>query len=148
MEPFDCELITEAFPAQPINTLSSLAFVIAAAYLWRRSHRLFGAVTAFVGVGAILFHGTPSVAASAVHDGALVAAFLGSGVLAWRRIRVGDLPLTSLIVAAVGILIWSRSRTGGPWCDPNTLIQGHAIWHVMAAWAVAALATKPSLEPT
>ncbi|NNF64101.1 MAG: hypothetical protein HKN07_07555 [Acidimicrobiia bacterium] len=146
METFDCELIRSAFPAQPINTLSSLAFIIAAAYLWRRRHRLFGTVIGLTGVGSILFHGNPSSLSSALHDGALVAAILGSGVLALRRIRLGAVPIASILVGAIGIVVWSTTRTGGSWCDPDALIQGHAVWHVMAAFAVGALAAKPTHE--
>ena len=51
---------------------------------------------------------------------------------------VGPLALLALS-AGVGRL----GATGGPWCNPKTLLQPHALWHVAAAvavawWAVAA----------
>ena len=41
-------------------------------------------------------------------------------------------------IAAVGSIlvalgIWSLSHGGGPWCDPHSLLQGHAIWHLLCA---------------
>jgi hypothetical protein len=44
--------------------------------------------------------------------------------------------------AAVGTLglafaIWTAARTGGPVCRPDSIVQGHAVWHVLdavAAW--------------
>jgi hypothetical protein len=31
-------------------------------------------------------------------------------------------------------------RTASPWCDPDSLLQGHAVWHLLAAAALAAWA--------
>lgn len=33
-------------------------------------------------------------------------------------------------------LIWEPSSTGGPLCDPDTLFQGHALWHILGAVAM------------
>lgn len=32
-------------------------------------------------------------------------------------------------------LFWFPSRTGGPWCRPDSLWQGHAAWHLLGAVA-------------
>ncbi len=32
--------------------------------------------------------------------------------------------------------IWIPSRTGGPLCAPDSLVQGHAIWHLLCAGSV------------
>ena len=32
--------------------------------------------------------------------------------------------------------VWNVSHTGGPWCDPHSLWQGHALWHLLSAVAV------------
>lgn len=37
---------------------------------------------------------------------------------------------------AVAFVIWNLSRTGGVWCDPNSLLQGHALWHMLSAVSV------------
>ena len=34
---------------------------------------------------------------------------------------------------ALAFLVWNLSRTGGPWCDPESLLQGHALWHFLTA---------------
>lgn len=40
--------------------------------------------------------------------------------------------LASLIVS---FIIWNLSRTGTPFCNPDSLIQGHAVWHLGTALA-------------
>ncbi len=60
----------------------------------------------------------------------------GSGRLAAYRLAVGS--------AATGAAFNLLGRTGGPLCDPDSLLQGHALWHVLTAvalgaWAVAVL---------
>lgn len=35
--------------------------------------------------------------------------------------------------------IWYPSRTGGPWCIPDSLIQGHGAWHLLDAFSVYCL---------
>ncbi|MFM2438871.1 MAG: hypothetical protein RLZ55_1696 [Actinomycetota bacterium] len=45
---------------------------------------------------------------------------------------------------AAGAAVFALSRTGGPLCRPDSLLQGHAFWHVataaaLAAWGVSAL---------
>ena len=52
------------------------------------------------------------------------------------RVRVG----VALGLLASGALVGSLSRTGGPLCDPSSLLQGHAAWHLAAATALAVLA--------
>ena len=48
-----------------------------------------------------------------------------------------------LVAAAAAFLvafaIWLPSRTGGPWCDPDSLLQGHAAWHLLCAVSVACI---------
>lgn len=38
---------------------------------------------------------------------------------------------------AVGVVVFVLSRTGGPWCVPDSLLQGHAVWHLLTALALA-----------
>lgn len=49
--------------------------------------------------------------------------------------RPYHLAIGSLVV---GVVVDLLSRTGGPWCRPDALLQGHAVWHVAAAVAGAA----------
>jgi hypothetical protein len=41
--------------------------------------------------------------------------------------------LGSFVVANI---VWNLSRTEGPWCEPHSLLQGHALWHLLSAFAV------------
>ena len=61
-----------------------------------------------------------------------VAAVAGAETRARRRprARTGLVLLTAAAVNAV-------SRTGGPCCRPRSLLQGHALWHVLNAVALA-----------
>ncbi|HEV3498411.1 MAG TPA: hypothetical protein VHA34_18895, partial [Actinomycetes bacterium] len=50
----------------------------------------------------------------------------------------------ALAATAAGAASWWAGRTQSPWCDPDSLLQGHAAWHLvgafaLACWAVAAL---------
>lgn len=132
--PFDCELIREGLAAQPVNTVSSLAFIVAAVVAWRR--HLPGALAlVLVGVGSVLFHGAPSPVSSFVHDAGLVLAIAVAGSAMWaKRTR---LPIWPLAVLVTGIGIWAVSRTGGAWCSPTAVLQGHAVWHLLAALGLA-----------
>lgn len=51
------------------------------------------------------------------------------------RVRVG----VALALLAVGGVVGWLSRTGGPLCDPSSLLQGHAVWHVLSAAALVVL---------
>jgi hypothetical protein len=48
-----------------------------------------------------------------------------------------------LVAAAVLFLtawgVWIPSHTGGLLCDPDSLLQGHAAWHLLDAGAVACI---------
>ena len=37
---------------------------------------------------------------------------------------------------AAAYVIWNLSRTGAAWCDPLSLFQGHAVWHLLSAVSV------------
>ena len=50
------------------------------------------------------------------------------------QLRWGLAALGSILIA---FAIWLPSHDGGPLCDPHSLLQGHAVWHVLGA--VAAL---------
>lgn len=46
----------------------------------------------------------------------------------------------ALALLALGGAIGTLSRAGWPWCDPRSLLQGHAVWHVLASVALVVLA--------
>lgn len=39
----------------------------------------------------------------------------------------------------LALVIWLLSHTGAPLCDPTSLVQGHAIWHLLCAAATVCL---------
>jgi hypothetical protein len=135
----DCEAISAGLTDQPVNAVSSLAFVVAAGWMVLCERRpLRAAATAAVGLGSVWFHGdVDSSAARWMHDGSLVALAVAAmlvavrrPVIAWRRLAA------AAVVAIVGVVVHGATRTGRSWCDPNALLQGHALWHVLAAVAL------------
>ena len=162
----DCERLHDGLIAQPVNTASALAYVAVGAWAATRAlgpgvppdrrQLAFGLAAAAAGVGSVDFHGPGSPAARFLHDGGLYAVV---GYVAWtevaRRVgrdRVGRDRLApgrrvasrraayrlALAAAAVGAACWWAGRTASPWCDPDGLLQLHAAWHLLGAFALAA----------
>jgi hypothetical protein len=161
----DCERLHDGLIAQPVNTASALAYVAVGAWLvgrglWsgapgrpgpgpgRRPVVVFGLVVAAAGVGSVDFHGPGSPAARLLHDGGLYAVV---GLVAWHEVarRVRRAPLArerraaygaALAATAAGAACWWLGRTRSLWCDPDSLLQAHAAWHLLTAAALAAWA--------
>jgi hypothetical protein len=47
--------------------------------------------------------------------------------------------LAYLAISGVAFGVWAASHGGGPLCDPDSWIQGHALWHVLNAIAFVLL---------
>ncbi len=69
--------------------------------------------------------------------GVLLVAAVVMEILLWRRAegtrtdwRFGAASVGAMVVAFV---IWNLAQ--GPWCDPHSLLQGHAAWHLLGAVA-------------
>jgi hypothetical protein len=144
----DCERLHDGLIAQPVNTASALAYVAVGAWLLGRRQPVFGLAVAAAGIGSVDYHGPGSPAARLLHDGGLYAV---AGYVAWHEVarRVGRVRLAPgrraayrLAVAgtAAGAACWWAGRTAGRWCDPDSLLQGHAAWHLLTAAALAAWA--------
>jgi len=168
----DCERLHQGLVAQPVNSASALAYVAAGAWLAGRGLRpgdgrpgpdrrsvAFGLAVAAAGVGSVDYHGPGSPAARLLHDGGL---YLVVGfVAATEAARLARRPppgargpdwapgrrtayRVALVAAAAGAACWWAGRTASPWCQPDSLLQPHAAWHLLgaaalAAWAHAAL---------
>ncbi len=177
----DCEALHSSWPAQPVNSWSSLAFVVAGVAVVSAgrdaSAYLVGFGAAFVGVGSVLFHGGGGDSAGFLHNwsisvlliamlpsgsrarylagvtgsAALLALLLGAGrmvnsalalvvaVIVFRRGRSPYRRWAFGLMAAGGLLA-VIGRSGGPWCRPAAFLQPHAVWHVLAAAAIVAVA--------
>jgi hypothetical protein len=148
----DCERIRDGWLAQPVNALTSLAFVAAGGMVlsrtWRPArdrHRevlAYSAMLALVGAGSVAFHGPQPPGARAMHDLPIPLLLgLAIGTPAIRRQR-GRAPLpgwstrrgAALAGTAVAAgLAYAGGRTGAPTCDPDSPLQLHGAWHVLAA---------------
>jgi hypothetical protein len=135
----DCERIRPGLVAQPVNTMSSLAYCAAGAWVllqapMNRPRLALGAAAVAAGLGSALYHGPGGQACRRLHDGSAVlltgaiAASLPRRPTARRAATVGCLLAGSAVHAA--------SRSGRPLCRPDSIIQGHALWHVLTAAAV------------
>ena len=157
----DCERLHDGLIAQPVNTASALAYVAVGAWLLGRRQRVAGLAVAAAGVGSVDYHGPGSPAARLLHDGSL---YLVVGMVAWHEVarrvgpgrRVGRARLppggrvayrVALATAAAGAICWWAGRTASSWCDPDSLLQPHAAWHLLGAVALAAWG-RAVLEPS
>jgi hypothetical protein len=155
----DCETLRAGLLGQPVNSLSSLAYVAAGAYVLRRGGPAAPAwALGAVGVGSLLYHGPMPAGAEAVHDGAIVALLAAACAVAWRRRSFARPPALALAALAAGGAVNVLPRTDAALCRPGSLLQGHAAWHVLtalgaavwlASWPAgpARLAPEPAVEP-
>jgi hypothetical protein len=148
----DCERIRDGWLAQPVNALTSLAFVGAAGVVLARTWRPaqarhaevvgYTAVLALVGAGSVAFHGPQPPGAQAMHDvpiPVLIGLAVGTPLVrarrgsdpapGWSRGRGGH--LAAMIAAALAA--YAGGRTGAPTCAPDSPLQLHGAWHVLCA---------------
>ena len=146
----DCEALHDGWLGQPVNALSSLAYVAAGVYVLHRSRPpALGLAVALsaVGIGSFLYHGPMPRGAELVHDGSIVA-LAGAAVLTWRRDHFRRPPTSAPVVGVAAIAANLLTRTGAPLCRPASLLQGHAAWHVLTAAAIALWFTaRPDPDP-
>jgi hypothetical protein len=94
-----------------------------------------------LGVGLAAWSVPTSTAAQVA---AAVGAVTASAWRAWRRPVVRRRTATAVVLLAVGGTIGTLTRPGWPLCDTDgwfgVALQGHAVWHVLAAVALWVLA--------
>ncbi len=174
----DCEAIGSGLFAQPVNSLTSLALVVAGALVVARARDWWvGMALAATGVGSFLFHGPLAPGGEWIHDVTLAWLILVVGMKSrgWEQ-RYGAIglaaigpifliapdladPFTAALVIVTLLILVSDRRdfdtvgpiallassaivgrlgsSGGAWCDPDSLLQTHGLWHLGAAAAVA-----------
>ena len=128
-------------------SLAGLLALMVSVEVFRRTRRRWDATpwwVAWAGIG-ILAGFLPSTT-SMIAAGAAVAAFLlvlaparwsqpdSRAAMETDRRRALLLPVALL---AVGYVVFWLSRTGGPLCDPDSLLQGHAVWHLFVGAGLA-----------
>lgn len=178
----DCEFIRPEWWGQPVNTATTVAFLLAAGVVLWRSRRVWAtAAIALTGVGSFLFHGPMPVWSEWAHDVSLAWVIVLVGLTGTRFEKLGTWPALlglSLLFAALpasadpiavvltagavilvirqqtrnvglalvgltaGAIVGRLSATGGPWCRPDSWLQGHGLWHLAAAGAVAVISLE------
>jgi hypothetical protein len=148
----DCERVGTGLLAQPVNAMTSLGFVLAGGLLVARALRapqrqlellLFGASVVATGLGSVLYHGPQPANAQAVHDLSIIA--VASQVAFYEvRYRLRGRPVeakagrVALVSIAIGLAAFALGRTSSPLCDPDSPVQLHGVWHLLAALSLAA----------
>lgn len=99
----DCELFTHPFFGQPVNSLSTIAFIIAGAVIFRVARlRWVAAGLVSTGVGSFLFHGPAIPLSEWAHDVTLAWLLLLIASLGTRFGRMSRLPG----LAGLGVLFF------------------------------------------
>jgi len=147
----DCERLRSGPVAQPVNTVTSLAFIAAAGVVVagarrnqaRRGELLsYGGLLALVGVGSVAFHGPQPRGAKALHDWPIVGLLALTAATPVVRVARGRPPLPGwsrrrglalAATASAAALAWVGGRTSAPTCDPDSVFQLHGCWHVLAS---------------
>ncbi|MCA3436806.1 MAG: ceramidase domain-containing protein [Rhodobacter sp.] len=113
-----CERLTPGYWAEPVNAVTNMAFVVAAALMWRRTAglplaRAMVLVLGAIGVGSYLFH-THANRATGVMDVIAIIAFILLYVFAASRDFLGLAPWRAglataafLPYAAATVPLWS-----------------------------------------
>ncbi len=109
--------------------------------LWRRDVAWFLRTFAWLNVGLAVLLWPINNGSGKYVFGALLVATLGVNRLVARRIAPRDERWfwAGIGTYATGNVVWALSRDDGLLCRPDSLLQGHALWHLTAAAAVAFL---------
>jgi hypothetical protein len=145
----DCEVFHDGWLAQPVNAWSSLAFAVAGVCVLVRARSadvdvrlcvVGGASLVLVAAGSFGYHGPQTPGSHFAHDGSIVLLLGVVGFAVVRRVRRGrsPAPRPAYVALALGAAAWLLGRTDGALCDPDSPLQLHAAWHVLAALAAGA----------
>jgi len=94
------------------------------------------------GLGFFLLTGTLRFSGSTLYTWLVPVIVIIETALRFKRHpRNGDLRWLGLAtgIFLLGLTIWRLSHTGEPLCQPTSLLQGHAIWHILCAVATASI---------
>lgn len=105
---------------------------------WTSHHVLFAAAVVVAIIGAVM---AVAPDAAILLAGAVGVAAVVTEVVLYRTgrrqlsPRVARILATTAVLLVLGGAINVVGRTGGPLCDPESVLQGHAAWHVLTAAA-------------
>ena len=101
----DCELIRSGFLAQPVNTITTLAFFVAGVWLLRRQATFWIGIALIVtGVGSFVFHGPMPSWGQWAHDASLSWLIVTVGGLHTRWERWSRWPALAVLALLVALL--------------------------------------------
>lgn len=159
----DCERLRDGWLAQPVNALTSAAFVAmgilvaARALAGRRTASpaaaWFALLLGAIGAGSLAFHGPQPAGARVLHDVpiALTAAFVLVTTVRRRAVlreNVRRRRATSgvlFVATGAAVVSWVLGRTTSPACAPDSAFQWHGLWHVLAAVALGVWAANAGI---
>lgn len=109
----DCEVLGDAWLAQPVNAITSLAFVVVAAGIAvaavrapvdRRRSAVFAVGVAAIGVGSFLYHGPQPPGSQEVHD--LPILLTVTSIAIWNLCLVTRLVRNDLLVLGLAAVVF------------------------------------------
>ena len=131
------------------DVLSMLLFIaFPAAYSVVRVFGGKGSMFTWIYLGLVVLPGIPLLTGVMNFSGSTLYQFLLPGIVIaelWRCLRnpgtrqAGRWFLLAIGLFVSGWVIWRLSHTGAPLCDPTSLVQGHAAWHLLSAVATVPL---------
>jgi len=110
----------------------------AAARAFRLSTARFAALYTSLCVVFVATTFVPSVPDEAAFGVLLAAAGAAeAGLARWRpeTTRERRWIVAALVAFLAAFAVWVRSLSNGPWCNPDSALQGHAAWHLACAIA-------------
>ncbi|MCE7883856.1 MAG: hypothetical protein DYH08_08360 [Actinobacteria bacterium ATB1] len=152
--------------AQPVNTATSLAYVVVGARLaagrvnaGTRGRRLAGAALVMVGLGSAAYHGPGTRWGKVLHDVSL-ATMVAVVVLENARlvrvlrregrttsevfVELGRTHARPAALLGAGLVFYVPTRTGKALCRPRSPLQGHGVWHLLTALGLGSWASRVS----
>jgi hypothetical protein len=69
----------------------------------------------------------------------IIELFMVDSETAKRNSKARRILITNIGMFMFAALVWKSSESGGPMCYPDSLFQGHSLWHLQSAVAIAGL---------
>ena len=91
-------------------------------------------------MGSVAYHGPGGRRAKTLHDVGLLALGATLGLAIGREGRPARRRPVTTALALAAVSLHALSRTGGPLCFCRSPLQGHAVFHVLAAAALTTAA--------